>query len=301
MRVFVTGASGFVGSALVPELLAAGYRVVGLARSDASATALRTAGAAAHSGSLDDLESLRTGAASADAVVHLAFIHGGLGTADFAEAARVDAQAIETLGKALEGTGRPFVVVTGIGVPAGRAAVVPESNSPPAARLAGPRAALRFVDKKVHTSIVCLPPVTYGPADVHGFVPRLIAVARTKKVSGFVGDGSTRWPAVHVRDAARLLHLALEKAPAGSALHAVTDAGIPIRSIAEVIGRHVEVPVVSIPTAEASAHFGPWAPLLTRDSPSSGAVARELVGWEPKLPGLLAELDSGYYFAAQKP
>ena len=295
MRVFVTGASGFVGSALVPELLGAGHRVVGLARSDASAARLRTAGAEVHRGSLEDLESLRAGAAGADAVVHLAFIHG---TSSFAEAARIDAQAVDTIGAALEGSGRSFVVATGIGVPAARVAVVPESNAPPAARLAGPRAALRFLDKKVHTTIVCLPPVTHGPSDTHGFVPRLIAVARDKKVSAFAGDGANRWPAVHVRDAARLFHLALEKLPAGAAVHAVADEGIPIRHVAEVIGRHLGVPVVSISAADAPAHFGFMGALLARDAPSSGAVARELLGWAPTQPGLIADLETGHYFQA---
>jgi nucleoside-diphosphate-sugar epimerase len=294
MRVFITGASGFVGSALVPELLGAGHRVVGLARSGAAAAALRAAGADVHRGALEDLESLRAGAAGGDAVVHLAF-HG---TSGFAEAARIDAQAVETIGEALEGSGRPFVVATGIGVQAGRVAVVPESNAPPAARLAGPRAALRFLDKKVHTTIVCLPPVTHGPSDTHGFVPRLIAVAREKKVSAFVGHGANRWPAVHVRDAARLFHLALEKLPAGAAVHAVADQGIPIRNVAEVIGRHLGVPVASIPAADAPAHFGFMGALLARDTPSSGAVARELLGWEPMQPGLLADLEADHYFQA---
>jgi nucleoside-diphosphate-sugar epimerase len=294
MRVFITGASGFVGSALVPELLGAGHRVVGLARSGAAAAALRAAGADVHRGALEDLESLRAGAAGGDAVVHLAF-HG---TSGFAEAARIDAQAVEIIGEALEGSGRPFVVATGIGVQAGRVAVVPESNAPPAARLAGPRAALRFLDKKVHTTIVCLPPVTHGPSDTHGFVPRLIAVAREKKVSAFVGHGANRWPAVHVRDAARLFHLALEKLPAGAAVHAVADQGIPIRNVAEVIGRHLGVPVASIPAADAPAHFGFMGALLARDTPSSGAVARELLGWEPMQPGLLADLEADHYFQA---
>ena len=292
MRVFITGASGFVGSALVPELLGAGHRVVGLARSDASAADLRAAGAEVHRGSLEDLESLRAGAAGGDAVVHLAFV----GTSGFAEAARIDAQAVETIGAVLEGSGGPFVVATGIGVQAGRVAAVPESNAPPAARLAGTRAALRFLDKKVHTTIVCLPPVTHGPGDTHGFVPRLIAVARDKKVSAFVGDGANRWPAVHVHDAARLFHLALEKLPAGAAVHAVADEGIPIRDVAEAIGRHLGVPVASIPTADAPTHFGFMGALLARDSPSSGAVARELLGWEPTQPGLIANLETGHYF-----
>jgi nucleoside-diphosphate-sugar epimerase len=292
MRVFITGASGFVGSTLVPELIAAGHRVVGLARSDASAADLRAAGAEVHCGSLEDLESLRAGAARGDAVVHLAFV----GTSGFAEAARIDAQAVETIGAVLEGSGRPFVVATGIGVQAGRVAAVPESNAPPAARLAGPRAALRFLDKKVHTTIVCLPPVTHGPGDTHGFVPRLIAVARDKKVSAFVGDGANRWPAVHVHDAARLFHLALEKLPAGAAVHAVADEGIPIRDVAEAIGEHLGVPVASIPTADAPTHFGFMGALLARDSPSSGAVARDLLGWEPTQPGLIADLEAGHYF-----
>jgi nucleoside-diphosphate-sugar epimerase len=287
MRVFITGASGFVGSALVPELLGAGHRVVGLARSDASAAALRAAGAEVHRGSLEDPESLRAGAAGGDAVVHLAFVHG---TSGFAEAARIDAQAVETIGAMLEGSGRPFVVATGIGVQAGRVAAVPESNAPPAARLAGPRAALRFLDKKVQTTIVCLPPVTHGPGDTHGFVPRLIAIARDKKVSAFVGDGANRWPAVHVHDAA------LEKLPAGAAVHAIADEGIPIRVVTEAIGRHLGVPVASIPAADAPAHFGYMGALLARDSPSSGAVARELLGWEPTQPGLLEDLETGHYF-----
>jgi nucleoside-diphosphate-sugar epimerase len=292
MRVFITGASGFVGSALVPELLGAGHRVVGLARSDGSAAALRAAGAEVHRGSLEDLESLRAGAAGGDAVVHLAFD----GTSGFAEAARIDAKAVETIGAVLEGSGRPFVVATGIGVQAGRVAAVPESNAPPAARLAGPRAALRFLEKKVHTTIVCLPPVTHGPGDTRGFVPRLIAVARDKKASAFVGDGANRWPAVHVHDAARLFHFALERLAAGAAVHAVADDGIPIRDVAEAIGRRLGVPVASIPAADAPAHFGFMGALLARDSPSSGAVARELLGWEPTQPGLIADLETGHYF-----
>jgi len=295
MRVFMTGASGFIGSALVPELLAAGHRVVGLARSDASAAALRGAGVEVQRGSIEDPESLRAGATGADAVVHLAFIHD---TSRVAEAARIDAQAVETIGAVLEGSGRRLVVATGLGVLAGRVATVPESNHPSAARLAGPRAALRFLDKQVHTTIVCLPPVTHGPGDTRGLIPRMIAVAREKKVSAFVGDGANRWPAVHVLDAARLFRLALEKLPAGAAVHAVADDGIPIRKIAEVIGLHVKVPVASISAADAVAHFGWMGMLVALDRTACGDVARELLGWAPTRPGLLDDLDGGHYFAA---
>ena len=238
MRVFVTGASGFIGSAVVPELVGAGHRVVGLARSDASAAALRAAGAEALPGSLEDLDSLRAGASGAEGVMHLAFIHD---FSRFAEAARIDAQAIETLGAALEGTGRPFVVVAGTaGMQPGRAATVPDEGSPgsppvgsPASpRLAGVRVALSFARKGVRASLVGLPPWVHGPGDRHGFVPRLVTIAREKGVAGFIGDGASRWPAVHRLDAARLFRTALEKLPAGAGVHAVGDEGIPQRVIA---------------------------------------------------------------------
>jgi nucleoside-diphosphate-sugar epimerase len=293
MRVFMTGASGFVGSALVPRLLAAGHRVVGLARSEASAAALLAAGVEVHRGSIEDHESLRAGVTGADAVVHLAFIHD---SSRAAEAPRIDAQAIETIGAALAGSGRRFVVATGLGVTAGQVATAPESNHPAAARLAGRRAALRFLDKKVHTTIVCLPPVTHGPGDTHGFIPRMIALAHERKVSAYVGDGANHWPAVHVRDAAHLFHLAVEKLPAGAAVHAVAEKGIPIHEIAEVIGRHLRVPLASIPAADVLAHFGRMGPLVALDRLASGEVARELLGWTPAQPGLLEDLDQGHYF-----
>ena len=293
MRVFITGASGFVGSAVVPELIGAGHKVVGLARSEASGAALRAAGAEVHPGSLEDPASLRAGAAEADAVIHLAFIHD---SSRFAEAARIDEQAVETLGAALQGSDRPLVVATGLLLPAGRVAVAPESNAPPAARLAGPRAALRFLDKKVRSTIVCLPPLTHGAGDRKGFLPQLIAIAREKKLSGFVDAGVNRWAAAHVLDVAHLFRLAIEKLPAGAAVHAVADEGVPIRDLAEVIGRHLKVPVASIPAADASRHFGRIGALIAREVLSSGAVARELVGWEPKQPGLIAELEAGGYF-----
>jgi nucleoside-diphosphate-sugar epimerase len=293
MRVFITGATGFVGSVLVSELLGAGHQVVGLARSAASAAALRSAGADVHHGSLEDPDSLRTGASGADAVVHLAFIPD---MARFAEAARIDEQAVVTIGTALKGSGRPFVVATGMGVVAGRVATVPESDSPPAARLAGPRAALRFVEHNVRATIVALPPITYGRGDTRGLLTRIIAVAREKNVSAFIGDGANRWPSVHILDAARLFRRALEGLPAGAAVHAVAGEGTPIRALAEEIGRHLGLPAASIAPADAVAHFGWLGRLLSRDVPASGAVARDLLGWEPTQPALLADLDEGHYF-----
>ena len=294
MRVFVTGASGFVGSALVPELLGAGHQVVGLARSDTSATALRLAGAEVHRGSLEDVDSLRAGAAGADAVVHLAFLGGDMSR--FAEAARVDEEAVVTLGTALKGSGRPFVVATGMGVVAGRVAAVPESDSPPAARLAGPRAALQFVEHNVRATIVSLPPITYGRRDTRGLLTRIIAAARAKNVSAFIGDGENRWPSVHVLDAALLFRLALEGLPAGAGVHAVAGEGTPIRTLAEAVGQQLGVPAASIAAADAVTHFGWLGRLLGRNVTAAGAVARDLLGWEPRQPGLLAEVEAGYYF-----
>ncbi len=285
MRVFVTGATGFVGSALVPELLRAGHQVVGLARSETSAAALRAAGAEAIRGSIEDLDTVRAGAAGADGVMHLA------------ESAAAEARAVETEAAALEGSGRPLVVATGVaGIEAGRVAVIPERASPVAARRACLRAALASTERGVRTSLVGLPPVVHGPGDLRGFIPRLISAAREKKVSGFVGEGMARWPAVHLFDAARLFRLALEKAPAGSAIHAVGDEGIPVRTIAEAIGRRLNVPVTSIAPDAAGPHFGLFVPVLSLDVPGSRTFARELLGWEPSHPGLLADLEEGHYF-----
>jgi len=293
MRVFITGASGFVGTALVPELLGAGHQVIGLARSEASAAALRQAGAAVHLGSLEDEGSLRAGAAAADAVVHLAFLQD---MARFTEAARIDEQAVVALGTALAGSGRPLVVATGMGVVAGRHAAVPESDSPPAARLAGPRAALRFVGHNVRTTIVSLPPITYGRGDTRGLLTRIIAVARAKNVSAFIGDGSNRWPTVHVLDAARLFRLALERLPSGAAVHAVAGEGVPLRSLAEAVGRQLGVPAASIAASDAEAHFGWLGRLLGRTPAADRTAARELLGWEPAQRPLLEEVEAGDYF-----
>ncbi|HEX3546890.1 MAG TPA: SDR family oxidoreductase [Mycobacterium sp.] len=291
MQVFVTGASGFIGSAVVAELIAAGHDVVGLARSDSSADALAAAGATVHRGDLDDLDSLRAGAANADGVIHLAFIHD---FDNYAGAGDTDRRAIETIGETLAGSDRPFVVTSGmVGFPAGR--VLTEND---AADPAFPRAsetALSFSSRGVRVSALRLPPSVHGEHD-HGFVPRLIATAYEKGVSAYPGDGSNRWPAVHRFDAARLFRLALEAAPAGARLHAVGDEGIPVRDIADVIGRQLQVPVTGVPLENATAHFGWLGGFFSLDLPASSAATRELLGWEPTHPGLLDDLERRHYF-----
>ncbi|WP_328317850.1 SDR family oxidoreductase [Streptomyces sp. NBC_00388] len=296
MRVFVTGASGFIGSAVVPELINAGHQVVGLARSDTSAAALTAAGAEVHRGALDDLAALRAGAAASDGVIHLAFIHD---FSQFENAAAVDLRAIEALGSALEGSGRPLVVASGtLGLRPGRVATendMPEEGPGGGLRAASARAALAFAGRGVRSSIVRLAPSVHGEGD-HGFVPALIATAREKGVSGYVGDGAARWPAVHRLDAAELFRLALEKAPAGSALHGTEEEGVPVRDIAGAIGRHLGVPVASVDPGEAAGHFGWMGAALAADTPTSSALTRELLGWRPARPGLLADLAAGHYF-----
>ena len=296
MRVFVTGATGFIGSAVVPELIGAGHQVVGLARSDASAAALVAAGAEVQRGTLDDLDSLRAGAAASDGVIHLAFIH------DFSQydaAAQTDLRAIETIGAVLEGSGRPFLMTSGtLGLPAGRVGTEQDDldpASPMAPRIPSALAAHALVKRDVRASAVRLAPSVHGEGD-HGFVAALIEVARAKGVSGYVGDGANRWPAVHRLDAAHLFRLALERAPAGSVLHGVADEGVPVRAIAEVIGRHLDLPVVSIATEDAAEHFGWLIMFLAADIPASSDLTRELVGWQPTHPGLIADLDQGHYF-----
>ncbi|CAA9577356.1 MAG: NAD-dependent epimerase/dehydratase [uncultured Thermomicrobiales bacterium] len=298
MRVFVTGATGFIGSAVVPELIGAGHQVLGLARSDASAATLAAAGAEVQRGTLDDLGSLRAGAAAADGVIHLAFIH------DFSRydaAARTDRQAIETIGAALEGSGRPFVVTSGtVGLMTGEVGTERDQadpTSPMAARIQGALAAHALVERGVRASVVRLAPSVHGRGD-HGFVSALIEVARQKGVSGYVGDGSNRWPAVHRVDAANLFRLALEQAPAGSVLHGVADEGVPVRAIAEVIGRHLDLPVVSIAPEDAAGHFGWLTMFIAADAPASSALTRDLVGWQPTHVGLIDDLSDGHYFQA---
>src|SRR5215469_6094757 len=273
MRVFVTGATGYIGSAVVHELIGAGHTVVGLSRSDAGAALLKEAGAELRRGTLDDLDSLRAAAAAVDGVIHLAFQHG---SSDFAAALTTDLRAVETMGTALAGTGKPFVTTAHLGGEASDNAVL---------ALAG-----------VRSSVVSLSLSVHDEGDVHGFMPRLITIARQMCVSAYIGDGSNRWPAIHRLDAARLYRLALESAPAGSRLDGVGDEGVPFRDIASVIGRHLNLPVVSISREEADAHFGPFLGRVAAvDRPRSSAGTQELLGWRPVHPRLLPDLEQHYF------
>jgi nucleoside-diphosphate-sugar epimerase len=308
MRVFVTGASGWIGSAAVPELIGAGHQVVGLARSDASAAALTAAGAEVQHGTLDDLDSLRSAAAASDGVIHLAFRHDLSFSGNFQGAAEVDRRAIETFGEALAESDRPFVIASGtLGLAPGRVATEQDgrSSDPAAAppiegaptRMANAQLTLSLASRNVRSSVMRLPPTVHGDGD-NGFMAFLVGIARDKGVSGYVGDGTNRWPAVHRLDAARLFRLALEKAPAGSVLHAVADEGVPIRAFAEVIGRRLDLPVVAISPDDAGEHFGFLGALLAIDSPASSALTRERMGWQPTQPGLIDDLEQGHYFNA---
>ncbi|WP_181795118.1 SDR family oxidoreductase [Streptomyces sp. WELS2] len=300
MRFFVTGASGWIGSALVPDLLTAGHQVVGLARSDASAAALTGAGAGAVRGSLDDLDVLREAAAASDGVIHLAFKHDLAFGGDFQGAGEADRRAVDALGDALAGTGRPFVLASGLaGLAPGRVATerdMPRADGSPAAiRGATAEAVLALAARGVRSSVVRLSPTCHGAGD-KGFMAMLVATARAKGVSGYVGDGANRWPAVHRFDAARLFRLAAEKAPAGSVLHGAAEEGIALRDIAETIGRRLGVPTVSVAPEDAVGHFSWLGGFLGYDAAASSTLTRELVGWEPVHPGLLSDLEEGHYF-----
>jgi nucleoside-diphosphate-sugar epimerase len=305
MRVFVTGATGFVGSAVVAELIDAGHQVLGLARNDANAAALASAGAEVHRGALDDLESLRRGAAAADGVIHCAFIHD---FTKFKENCEIDRHAIAALGSALEGSDRPLIVTSGTGLLApGRVAL--EADKVPAGpdavpRVASEQAADALLARGVRVAVMRLPPSVHGEGD-HGFVPILVNLAREKGASVYAGDGQHRWPAVHRLDAARayrlaLEHLASEQAEAGARYHAVHEEGVPFRDIAEAIGRGLNVAAVSKSQQEAGEHFGWFAHFAMMDTPASSARTRETLGWQPKQHGLVADLAQSYYFGQQR-
>ena len=291
MRVFVTGASGFIGSAVAQELIGAGHQVLGLARSDESAQALLAAGAEAHRGSLDDLDSLRRGAAAADGVIHLAYNHNFV---EYEAAGQTDRHAIEALGGALAGSDRPLVVTAGLaGFTLGRP--VTEEDGPANSPRMSEVAALALATQGVCASVVRLAPSVHDRGD-YGFVPTLITIARQTGVAAYVGDGRNRWPAVHRLDAARLFRLALEQGTAGARYHGAADDGTAMRDIAAVIGRHLNLPVVSKTPEEAADHFGWMARFVGLDMPASSARTRQQLGWHPTQPDLLADLEQGDYF-----
>ncbi len=296
MRIFVTGATGFIGSAIVQELIGAGHQVVGLSRSDKSDQALAVAGATAHRGSLDDLDSLTRGAAASEGVIHAAFNHDFLA---YATAGETDRRAVAALGAGLVGTGHPFVItsVTTLLTPGrlGTEDDAPDPATASATRIPSEEAALALAAQGVRASAVRLPPSVHGDGD-HAFVPALIAIARVKGVSAYVGDGRNRWPAVHRLDAARLFRLALEQGVGGSRYHAAGDEGVPVRDIAEVIGRRLNLPVAPKPAEEAAGHFGWLASFLALDNPISSALTQQRLGWHPSQPALLPDLDRERYF-----
>lgn len=292
MRIFVTGATGFIGSAIVQELIGAGYEVLGLARSDEGAAFLARAGAKPHRGSLEDLESLRSGAAESDGVIHTAFIHD---FNNYGPAVETDRRAIETIGTALQKSGRPLIVTSGLALLApGRVATEEDEPGPDFPRKSE-QTAMEFASRGVRTSIVRLPFSVHGDGD-HGFVPRLIQIAREKGISAFIGDGLNRWPAVHRLDAARLYKLVLEKGSTGARYHGIGDDGVPTREIAELIGRALDVPVVSRLQEQAADHFGWMGLFFGMNASVSSSLTRERLGWRPTHVGLVGDLENGTYF-----
>lgn len=296
MRIFVTGATGFIGSAIVQELIGAGHQVLGLVRSDAGALALAAAGGEAHRGDVENLDSLRSGAAAADGVIHTAFIHD---FAHYPAVCETDRRAIEALGSALVGSDRPFIVTSGTAfITPGRlateedASVLTVTEFP---RVATEEAGRAVADRGVHVALVRLSPSVHGEGD-HGFVSTLISIARATGVSAYVGEGLNRWNAVHRLDAARLFRLALEQGAADARYHAVAEEGIAFRAIAEAIGHRLNLPVVSKSPAEAAAHFGAFAGFTQLDVPASSQLTQQRLGWQPTQNTLLADLEGGHYF-----
>jgi nucleoside-diphosphate-sugar epimerase len=295
MRVFVTGATGFIGSAIVPDLISAGHQVLGMARSDAGAKSLTAAGAQVHRGDLEDLESLRSGAAASDGVIHLAFNH------DFSKweaICETDRRAIEALGSALAGSNRPLVITSGTALAwtPGRPSTEEDAPNSPIPRVASEEAAASLAARGVRVSVMRLPQV--HDTVKQGLITYLFAVAREKGVSAYVGDGLNRWPAVHLLDCAHLYRLVLEKGSAGARYNAVAEEGVPLREIAEVIGRGLKLPVVSIAPEAAGEHFGWLSAFAGFDMPASSALTQQRLGWRPTGPGMISDLENMRYFPA---
>jgi nucleoside-diphosphate-sugar epimerase len=296
MKVFVTGATGFIGTAIVQELISVGHQVLGLARSDASAEALIAAGATVHRGDIEDLDSLRSGAKESDGVIHAGFIHD---FARFKEVCEIDRLAIQAIGEALAGSERPFIVTSGTAlVSPGKLAtedIIPHADSSAHPSIASEEAADAVAKLGVRVFVLRLSPSVHGDGD-HGFVPMLIDIAHKKGISGYVGDGQNRWTAVHRLDAARLYRLALEEATIGARFHGVAEEGIAFKDIAEAIGKHLNIPVKSISPEEAAENFGWFSGFAALDVPASSKETREKLKWHPVQPKLIADMEQGSYF-----
>ena len=300
MRVFVTGASGHLGSAVVPELISAGHEVVGLARSDTSAAAIEKLGAQARPGDLSNLDVLREEAAASDGTIHLAFRHDLMLNGDTAGAAEADLDALNALADGLDGSGKPLVGTSGtamlaMGGVVGRPGTERDAF-PSGYRIDAENLVAGLASRGVRSSIVRLAPTVHSSLDHYGFITVIIAAARQNGYAAYVGEGANRWPAVHTLDAAELYRLALEKAPAGARLHAAADEGVPFQQIAAAVGRNLDIPVRSISPDEANDYFGFLGSFAQMDNPTSSAITRELLGWAPAHPGLIADLDEGHYF-----